>query len=66
MGGPLIVTATILFFFILAQWLASLLLEDASILDRFWGGGFARMASWIEACGGTRVIRIILGDALVW
>src|SRR6185436_19461240 len=41
MTDALSVTATILFFYVLVQWMGSLLVEDVSIVDRFWGGGFA-------------------------
>jgi steroid 5-alpha reductase family enzyme len=40
----LVLNASVLLAYVMVQWLASLRLRDASIVDRFWGGGFAMVA----------------------
>lgn len=49
-------------------WLASLVLEDASIVDRFWGLGFVLLAGWYSAHGAGWEGRslLLLGLTAVW
>ncbi len=68
MYDAMFVTAAILCFYILLQWLASLLVDDASIVDRFWGGGFALVAlvSFAYLDKGTPRASLLLAMATVW
>lgn len=42
--GVLLVAAVAVTFYVVFQWIGSIILKDASIVDRFWGGGFVVVA----------------------
>src|SRR5258705_12712644 len=58
--------AILTFFFLL--WLASLVLRDASIVDRFWGIGFLVIASATSASTDGAVMRahLVLALTAIW
>ncbi len=60
--------AWILLFYVVFQWLGSVFLEDASIVDRFWGGGFALAAlvsfSYMDRM--TPRALLLLAMAVIW
>lgn len=60
--------AWILLVYVVMQWLASLFLEDASIVDRFWGGGFALVALVSFSCMDRVTPRalLLLALAVIW
>ncbi len=62
------ITAALLLLYVLLQWAASLLLKDASIVDRFWGGGFAlvAVASFVYPGQGTPRGWLLLLMAAIW
>ena len=54
--------------YVVVQWLASLWFRDASLVDRYWGGGFALVAVVVLVVahpGGWRSV-LIAGMAIVW
>jgi steroid 5-alpha reductase family enzyme len=62
------IVACILALFVVLQWLASVLLEDASLVDRFWGGGFALAAlvSFAYLDSATPRGMLLLAMAVIW
>lgn len=60
--------AWIVLFYVMIQWLASVFLEDVSLVDRFWGGGFALVAlvsfSYMDRM--TPRALLLLALAVVW
>ena len=55
-------------FFVLTLWLASLLLNDSSIVDIFWGLGCAAVAwvAWLTVGGGGLRATLVLAAATLW
>lgn len=64
----LVVTAWILAIYVVLQWLGSVVVEDASIVDRFWGAGFALVALVSLSYSDTATPRalLLLLMAAVW
>ncbi|HVS63058.1 MAG TPA: DUF1295 domain-containing protein [Thermoanaerobaculia bacterium] len=64
----LIATGAVVALLMLALWLASLLLHDASIADRFWGLGFVLVAAGVFPVGAGSIERRVLLLALagIW
>lgn len=68
MADTFIICAWMLLFYVVFQWLASVLREDASLVDRFWGGGFALVALVALAYADRATPRafLLLAMAVVW
>lgn len=68
MAETFVICAWILLFYVVFQWLASVLREDASLVDRFWGGGFALVAlvSLAYADRATPRAWLLLAMAVIW
>lgn len=68
MAETFVICAWMLLFYVVIQWLASVFLEDASLVDRFWGGGFAFVAlvSLAYADRATPRAWLLLAMAVVW
>ena len=60
-GGVLLTNAAVVLGLMTAMWLVSLALRDASIVDIFWGAGFAVIA-WVTffAADGSQARRMLL------
>src|SRR5690349_15846331 len=54
--------------YVVAQWVASLALKDASIVDRFWGGGFllAAAVAYLLLNETTPGATLLLVLAAIW
>lgn len=64
----LIQSGCLVFGYVFAQWIASLWFRDASLVDRYWGGGFALVAAAtlvLAYPGGWRG-PVIAGMAVIW
>jgi steroid 5-alpha reductase family enzyme len=68
MTETFLICAWILALFIVLQWLASVLLEDASLVDRFWGAGFALVAlvsfAYLDSATPRAVLLLVM--AVIW
>jgi len=68
MAETFVMCAWMLLIYVVVQWLASVLLEDASLVDRFWGGGFALAAlvafAYLDRATPRAVL--LLAMAVLW
>jgi steroid 5-alpha reductase family enzyme len=67
-NNPFLVIPLCLLAYVVAQWAASLLLRDASIVDRYWGGGFvvAAAVAYLYADEKTPGAMLLLALAAIW